>query len=173
MNVARMLTLAVTVSGFFSVSTFAGEKTVCEHMLRKPRCSAQFTDCRTSCHKYHYRHAQKAKSRYIARYPSSRYPIYEREAGIGWEGYPVPAAPMLQPAFARPEVPLPVRSPYPPRPSSGSTFNFYGPTNNFFGPLPGSTYPVDGGGATDSMDSDYRLDPWHGYDSRDGLRNGY
>jgi hypothetical protein len=62
------------------------------------------------------------------------------------------------------------RGAYPPAP--GPTFNFYGPTTNNFGPTGdyGAGYGPPWGPAPDEG---ARMDPWHGYNSNNGLENGY
>jgi len=88
---------------------------------------------------------------------------------------PVMTAP-LPPPMSEPGQPMMDYGPPPPMPGA-PVYNFYGPTQNFFGPTtnyfggysgPAAAYPGDY-----PPPDDGRMDPWRGYDHRDGLRNGY
>jgi hypothetical protein len=62
--------------------------------------------------------------------------------------------------------------PPPPPPVPGPSFNFYGPTTNYFGPTfnYGADYRQPSEPIPDDRD---RMNPWHGYNGRNGLQNGY
>jgi len=89
------------------------------------------------------------------------------------EAAPVMSAP-LPPPMSEPGQPMMDYGPPPPMPA-GPVYNFYGPTQNFFGPTTNyfglqAGYP---GSYPPPPPDDGRMDPWHGYDRRDGLNNGY
>jgi hypothetical protein len=134
---------------------------------RKVRCPC--------AHKYS--HIRRAPRKHYSAWTASRSVVAQRDDGLN--DYQAPASRRWEYSGVANDgyvtAPKEIPPPIPPLPtgSSGAVFNFYGPTNNFFGPTSNffglaAQYPH----SRQSVDSD-RMDPWYGYDPRDGLENGY
>jgi hypothetical protein len=114
----------------------------------------------------------KAASARKHHHPVRRHSRYIRHRNYAYsDAAPVMTAP-LPPLM--PEQPQMMNYGPPPPMPMAPVYNFYGPTQNFFGPTtnyfgPQAAYPESYPPPPD----DGRMDPWRGYDHRDGLRNGY
>lgn len=168
-TVKAFLALLFVSASVLSYPVDAAQRTDCS-VRRVSSChSSQRLKCsdRSSCR---WRHTvRRSKVRNLRTY-------YGYDSGVSEQMRPTyqeeqaPAPRLLAPLPLPPPPPAPIAPPYGAfqMPTTGNVFNFYAPTTNYFGFAP---QPPFVGPSRRSYDE--RMDPWHGYNGDNGLRNGY